>query len=289
MPTLSPAQVKKLLAPQGLQVNLGPVEAAMLPFIQLAMTNWKDPAPAAEVLPEGWRKGLSAAMIQWWKRQNGEQIPVHKDVVPFGNAARAYMTAVGGYLPSPERIPWGVVNLVDTGTYPEVLAAPIDWSLVSNVIDQLPAGLVKLSSPVMSNPSYQTNADHWAYLEHAFDWEGTPWDKIPWTEIPWARLDVSGVQAAMAKGGDKKAVTEAFINAVFDAYEQVSNESNTDLELPEDWNDGEGQKTEDKTEDKTKKKRDGVEWLLVGASLISAAAIAVGTAIALKRSRKKKS
>ncbi len=291
---LSSEVLKKALIAPGNQPNLDPVTAALLPFVELARNNWKEPAPPAEILPEGWMPGLANAMISWWKRAKGEEMPTFASVKPYGDSARAFMTEIGGYMVGSDRIPWGRINLSDTTQMGDVLSSPIRWDVVKAVVDALPVEVVNLSSSIEPGPYYQTQSWAWKTLADRYDWPATPWEKIPWN-LPWSYLPLQGVRKAISEDGSPDAVTEAFLYALQEAYLTLAAGSgSSDIDLPDDWKDGgakdDGAKAKDDGTDTPPegKKRDGWEKVAIGATVVSAIAIAIGTALSLNKRRNRR-
>lgn len=276
----------KLLNAQGQLPNVDPLAAAMQPFVDRTMNNWKSPAPPKEILPADWRPGLSNAMIGFWRRSFGDASPTSAGaatVRPIADGARAFMLTIGGTLPKAYRIPWGVVDLINTGTYPEVLPV-VDWAAVSTFLEGVPSGKFAAVDPPASTPYYQTaSRETWEALNVQFDWENTPWDRIPWGRIPWARVtDTEAIDRAKvaAAAGQKKAATAAFLEALAEAFQL------TDADItPGTTDNGNGNGG---TAGGDTKKRDGVDWLLVLASVASAAAISAGAFLAYKKSKRSK-
>lgn len=234
--TLTPAQIEALLSPPSKQANADPTTLAILPFADLAMGGWT--TPPTDPLPSGWKQALINAMVLWWKRSRGSETPTYQTIRPYGDAARAMLTEIVGYLPEKD-IPWGVIDLVNTGAYPEVLAAPIKWTTIEQVIQELPAS-VRARVLVEPSPWYQTatSRDYWKALDKQFRWEETPWKAIPWAGIPWPYLKPTRTQAAIQRGAGIDETTDAFVDDLLDAYEALavaSGESATDIDLPPDW------------------------------------------------------
>ena len=279
---INPNAIQKSLNAQGVLPNLDPVAMALTPYVQGLMQDGDG------TFPESWRPGLVNALVGFWKRNRGDVLPKGPaDVAELGAGARNFMLAIGGNLKGSRRIPWQVVDLINTGTYPQLLAV-VDWPTVAAFLDMIPAGKFAAVDPPDPIPFWlAASVDTWIALDKQFDWPGTPWDGVPWSRVPWAGVAVSSALPAAneaAAAGQTQAATVAFIEALLEAF------GLTDADFMD-----EGENLTIKNPDFPKpppepspKKRDGIDLLLVGASLASAAAITLGAVLAYKRSKRNK-
>lgn len=287
---LDPAKLKLLInSAQGKDPTLDPVAAKVLEFLPLAAANWQTPPDPNESIDKAGWPLLGAAMIGWWKRARGTEMPTYATIRPYADAARYFVRLVGiPYLLNRE-MPWGTVDLESTRGIADVLASSlIDWKAVRDFLGNVPSGTIAKATLVNPSPSYQTVPEAWYDLQYDFDWKKVPWEGIPWASVPWQKLAVQEIRDAIARG-DQAGATEAMIDALIFAY-QLDELLLVDVDVlpPKDWdkdNDGAGGATAPPPP--PAKKRDLADWLLIGASLITAAAIATGTAVALSKRKKK--
>lgn len=291
---LTKESIEKILDSQSKDVSLDPVSSAMMPFIVLAAANWKsNPTPEEKISEDRWPL-LGDAMIQWWKRERGAEIPQYATVRPFGDAARAMVEHVAPLI-GDRSVPWGSIRIDDsTLAIQDVLTDPrIDWDGVRQFLELVPAGKLALATYVDPSPDYQTTPSLWKQIGKKFPWKFVPFEKIPWAQIPWDRVYIQNVREALAEG-DADAANRALIESLVQAYELGPEDFMADVPNPGSDDPGGAWGSEEQADkshreilDKPEpKNRDGVDWLIIGTGV--AASVTVITTSVLSYMRRKK-